>query len=388
MARLLGVNWTFFFDGGLAGQRLLGSVFQPSAFGVFLLLSVYLFLKERRAWAVASSALAAVVHPTYLLAAALLTGAYLIWCGPVQKHWKQAIGLGVLALALVAPVVVYVYGSFGQAATTQTAQTAVEARRILVEFRIPHHAQISTWFDLPSFIKIGMIAAALWIIRKQRMLFTILLTVSLGCAALTLVQILTGSHVLALIFPWRPSTLLVPLSTGLLAGAAVQRLRGLPTWVTLASLTAVSVLAGAGIFYTAHDFQQKATAPDQAMLDWILTNSQDEDAFLVPIKMENFRLETLRPMYVDFMAIPYDGADVLKWYARLLSTDRFYREQSCSRVVDFAYDGGVTISSLNKNGLSTANFSSRCTRIPITSYTGLTAESGSPSASNNFRRPL
>ena len=32
--------WEYAFDGGVAGQRLLGDVLQPSAFGAFLLLSV------------------------------------------------------------------------------------------------------------------------------------------------------------------------------------------------------------------------------------------------------------------------------------------------------------------------------------------------------------
>ena len=38
--RLLGETWEYLWDGGVAGQRLLGLVFQPSAFGVFLLLSL------------------------------------------------------------------------------------------------------------------------------------------------------------------------------------------------------------------------------------------------------------------------------------------------------------------------------------------------------------
>ena len=160
---------------------MLGTVFQPSAFGVFLLLSIYLFLKGRRGWAVLSAVLAATVHPTYLLAAGLLTAGYLLVVGLQERRWKQAAGLAVLALVAVAPVVWYVYGSFAQAAQPEAAQMAAEARRILVEFRIPHHAQIKTWFDLSSVIKLGLVAAALVVIRKQRALFTVLLTVSLAC---------------------------------------------------------------------------------------------------------------------------------------------------------------------------------------------------------------
>lgn len=345
LARGLGPSWIFLFDGGLAGQRLLGTVFQPSAFGVFLLLSIYLFLKGRRGWAVLSAVLAATVHPTYLLAAGLLTAGYLLVVGLQERRWKQSAGLAVLALVAVAPTVWYVYGSFAQATQPEAAQMAAEARRILVEFRIPHHAQIKTWFDLSSVIKLGLVAAALMVIRKQRALFTVLLIVSLASAALTLVQWFTQDNTLALLFPWRPSALLAPLATALLTGALVSRLpqRWLaPGWIPAACLGMLLLLAVAGALYSANDFHQKATAPDRAMLDWVAQNSSDEDVYLVPVKMENFRLETLRPVYVDFMSIPYAGPDVMTWYGRVLSTDRFFAEQPCQEVIDYVYDGDIT----------------------------------------------
>jgi len=345
LARGLSPDWIFLFDGGLAGQRLLGTVFQPSAFGVFLLLSLYLFLTGRRVWAVLSAVLAASVHPTYLLTAGLLTAGYLIVVGWQERRWKQAAGLAILALVSIAPVVGYVYGSFAQAPQPEIAQMASEARRILVEFRIPHHAQIATWFDGSSILKIGLVIAALVVIRKQRALFTVLLTVTLSIAALTLTQWITQNNTLALIFPWRSSALLVPLATALLTGALIARLpEGWLSlaWLPKACLGALVLLALAGAFYSAHDFRQKASAPDRAMLDWVAKNSTPADIYLIPVKMENFRLETLRPAYVDFMSIPYAGPDVMTWYARLLSTDRFYKEQPCQEVIDYVYDGGVT----------------------------------------------
>ncbi len=78
LQRLFGGDWPYLFEGGVAGQRLLGPVFQPSSFGVFLLLSVYLYLTDKKSLAVLSAALAATFHPTYLLSAAALTLAYLI----------------------------------------------------------------------------------------------------------------------------------------------------------------------------------------------------------------------------------------------------------------------------------------------------------------------
>src|SRR3990170_1580713 len=47
LARLVSPEAEFLLEGGVAGQRLLGAVLQPSTFGVLLVLSVALFLQQR-----------------------------------------------------------------------------------------------------------------------------------------------------------------------------------------------------------------------------------------------------------------------------------------------------------------------------------------------------
>jgi hypothetical protein len=102
--QLLGEPWEYLWDGGVAGQRVLGSVFQPSTFGVFLLFSVGLFAQRRMAWACAAAALAAYVHPTYLLPAAILVLAYCLITWTEERSLRRPLLLGLLALALVTPL--------------------------------------------------------------------------------------------------------------------------------------------------------------------------------------------------------------------------------------------------------------------------------------------
>src|SRR5206468_2919009 len=71
--RWLGLAYPWYFQSGLAGQYLLGSIFQPSTFGVLLVGAVYLFVRGRTYPAVVCAALAVLVHATYLLPAGLLT---------------------------------------------------------------------------------------------------------------------------------------------------------------------------------------------------------------------------------------------------------------------------------------------------------------------------
>jgi len=68
--KLIGYNLSHLLEGGVAGQKILGSVFQPSIFGVFLLLSVYAFLRNRPFVAVLFSGVAATFHASDLLSAA------------------------------------------------------------------------------------------------------------------------------------------------------------------------------------------------------------------------------------------------------------------------------------------------------------------------------
>ena len=57
---------------GVAGQYILGGVLQPSVFGVFLLLSIYLFLKGRFLFSIIAVGVAAIMHVSYMLSAAML----------------------------------------------------------------------------------------------------------------------------------------------------------------------------------------------------------------------------------------------------------------------------------------------------------------------------
>jgi hypothetical protein len=117
LSRLVGVNWTYLLEDGVADQRMLGPVFQPSTFGVLLLLSIYFFLRRRPYLAILAAVLAACFHPTYLLAAGVLTGAYLLTTGWEERDIHKPLALGALALLAVAPILVYVYRSFGGASS-------------------------------------------------------------------------------------------------------------------------------------------------------------------------------------------------------------------------------------------------------------------------------
>jgi hypothetical protein len=341
-SRWIGSNWAYILEDGVADQRMLGPVFQPSTFGVLLALSVYLFLRRKPLLAALAAALAAIFHPTYLLASGVLTASYMLVAYREQRRLAAPLWIGLCALIPVLPLLAYLWVSFGGESATITAQ----ARQVLVEYRIPHHAIITEWLDLTVVVKVAIVVLCLFIVRQQR-IFLVLLLPFLAASLLTLLAALIDSYGLALLFPWRISTLLVPLSTALLIAFLVMRLLRLPqlgsaAWqraLTVLSLMAViaSVLVG-GLRFTL-DWQRKAQDAERRLESYIYAQHSAGETYLTPVKMQDFRLFAGAPVYIDFKSIPYRDSDVLEWYRRVQNADRFYKTKDCDLLQSLAGEG-------------------------------------------------
>jgi hypothetical protein len=344
LSRLIGVNWAYVLEDGVADQRMLGPVFQPSTFGVLLLLSVYLFLDRKPLIAGLSVALTAIIHPTYLLAGGMLTASYMLVAFQEKRQVKEPLLIGLSALFPILPLLVYLWPAFGD----QLVGIGLQARQILVDYRIPHHALVSQWLDATALFKIGLVVLCCVLVRKQRILWIILLPF-LAAILLTLLQLISNSYSLALLFPWRISILLVPLSTSLLIAFLITRLMSLhvmqsPGWqnvIKVASLLAVTLAVLVGGLRFILDLQRKAQEAERTIEAYIYTHKSAQEVYLTPVKMQDFRLFSGAPVYIDFKSIPYKDADVLEWYRRNQLVDRFYKDKDCETLRSIQ-DEGVT----------------------------------------------
>jgi hypothetical protein len=344
LARALSPWGGSFFEDGLAEQRILGAVLQPSVFGVLLVVSVRFFIKKRPYAAVLFAVLAAAFHPTYLLCAAILTAAYVTAILLQDRDPKRAALAAGLALLCALPVAAYVYSVFAPSDPGSSAETY----RILVHERLPHHALIRWWWTAGSTAKVVLIALGLAVVRKTR-LFPVLLIPALLGAGLTLVQLATGGDALALLFPWRISSLLVPLSSLSILAAAVDFASRRRLWerlrtpaVRAAALLGMILLASAGIAKFVLDLTEKESRHEQGLFTYISVHHQPEQTYLIPPKMEEFRLRTGSPAYIDLKSIPYRDLDVLEWYRRLQLINRLYLEFDCSVADGLRAQGAVT----------------------------------------------
>ena len=349
LTSVLGVTDPFLLEGGMAGQRLLGQVLQPSTFAVFLVLSIYLFLKKKPYLSLASMAVAIYFHSVYLLPGALMVLSYMWTTYREERSAVKALALGAAALLLVSPTLVYTASIF----RPSSSEVITRVNDILVNFRNPHHANLLAWWDWMAAVKVVIIVVALWIVRKTR-LFPILAIMSLGSVFITFIQLITNSDWLALIYPWRASIVLVPLSSSVILAFMVTRIPALsriraqepPRWTLLAMLILITGLMIAGIARFQLETGILQGENSRPMMEFVSEHKSPSDTYLVPTDMRNFRLTTGAPIFINFKSVPYLDTDVLEWYDRVRRARFFFRDRvegvDCDLLRQFQEEYGIT----------------------------------------------
>jgi hypothetical protein len=369
-ARIFGVDYPWYFQAGLAGQYVLGPMLQPSTFGVLLLLSLCFFARGKPYLAVTCSSLGGVCHSTYLLPAAMLTMGYLAVLVS-ERRIRHAFQVGVLALVLVLPSVIY----NGLTFRPSSLENFAEAQRILVHFRIPHHTIPELWFDNIAAAQVGWLVLGIVLSWRSRLFPVLLISASLALA-LTLIQVATGSDALALLFPWRVSVILIPAATAIIltrlalavSGRAssgvnpVARLVPRLSWA--GGLLIVAVVVAGGVLIMSLRLAYQERDEELAMMEYVRAHLSPGDCYLlpvpipelkasvrgsfksdfkplpalqkdkqfIPINLQRFRLHTGAPIFVDFKSIPYQDLDVLEWHERLILNDRICKQLKAGKV--------------------------------------------------------
>jgi hypothetical protein len=349
--QLLGKDYPWYLQAGVAGQYVLGPGLQPSAFGVLFLVAIHAFLRGRPWLAIACVAAAADMHSTYLPMAAFLTLAMM------AVTWRRgerrvALLLGALALLLVTPVLAYDLLLFAPT----DARTFAEAQRIIAHDRIPHHAQPSLWFTTIAALQYLWIVAAIVLVRRTPLLLLMLIPLVLS-VAFTLLQLATGSDTLALLFPWRVTAILVPLATAIIF-ARLATLGPPPRPTVAVCSVALAALVAGGIVIMARGLAYRQSPEELPLLDFIREHKQRGDLYLLPVEvpkpgaagstsftppprrdqqqglisvdLQRFRLFTGAPIFVDFKSIPYKDAEVIEWWHRVRVARAFYERSDWS----------------------------------------------------------
>ncbi len=311
---------------GVGEKRILGDMLNPATFGALLLLSVYLFLRNRPFLAVTAAVVAAFFHPSYILNAGILTLSYMLILVRKGEGLGRPLGVGAYAFVLILPLLIYAGTTFRQTDPSIWKQS----QDILVRIAYYPPSVPALWLGATAYLKVGLMLWALYVIRRTD-LFLIMLLSFVATTGLTILQMLTGSTTLALLLPWRVSAFLVPLSTVILVGYGLSALldRPGPKPISTRALSAASVvvlilLVGAGAVETKWRFDAAADANWPGVMRFVRANKAPGQTYLIPPTWRSFRLFTGAPVFAERSVIPYTDVDVMEWYKRVRLADAFY----------------------------------------------------------------
>ena len=342
-----GVDYPWYFQAGVANQYILGAGLQPSVFGVFLLTAIALFAHGLPRLAALAVALACTLHSTYLLPGALLVIGLMARLCVTHSPWTAA-RVGAVALAGVLPVTIAAAVTFRP---TDPALFA-EAQRVIAWVRIPHHCDVNRWLDPVAWLQLAWAGLGIVALRRTS-LFTPLAVAAALAALLSVLQIVTHSSTLALLFPWRLSAVLVPLATAVLFARLLAPLEKRASSTALIVVAGMAILAAVAAAWdiTRNGRAHQVGTTEDGLQDYVGTFCKPGDVYLLPanfpkppakpgsgsssfvpvpksgpvvFELQRFRLETGAAAYVDFKSIPYADADVIDWHDRVKNCVRWY----------------------------------------------------------------
>jgi hypothetical protein len=343
--------------GGIAEQDLVGGGgegFQPSDFGVFLLLGILLLLRGKVAPAILSWGVAAVLLPAYISCAATLLISFVVLLrlkpeeGVRFSWWAFLVAAGIVSASMM---------DVAWHFRPTNADLFARANDILAYVRIPHHSDPKQWNLYDVAAKSALVGTALWVFRRERI--GIIIAVPLVAVVVgTAVALLTHNAPLALIAPWRCSTFLVPLAFFLLLARGLSLVMdhleasdNLTRSVRCALFGIVALALGIPVVMGSEQkFASYISSKQPAHFVFIRTHSQPGDLYLTDIGDDNFRLETLTPQFVSWKTHPYKDIEVIEWYARAQRANQVFsfqdmdgrRSLNCDALAQLARDYPLT----------------------------------------------
>jgi len=357
---LLGVDlprlpWWQMTHWGVAEQEIFGhSMFQPSAVGLLLPLALAWHLDGRPVRAATLTGAVLLVHFSYVLIGACLVSAFMVTAAQRTRSLVAPAVIGAVGLAFAIPAIIYVVARL----SPTDAETSRRSAAILVG-HIRQEADPHVWLGAKAAVQVLWMIAGVVLASGTELFLALLAPLLLG-VALTSAQIASGNTQLALLFPWRVSVLLVPVSTALIVRALIAHAAQGRAWTT--RHRQLQRLAGAAITLSAllgcirmtltfayfyddrpltarldrvvperwrRDFA-KALRPDTLpMMEFVRETAIRGDLYVVPPELERFRLRTGAPIVADAKSHPYKDVEVIEWYTRLQLVSTFYGTSDC-----------------------------------------------------------
>ena len=312
---------------GVAGLSVINQTLQPASFGVFFFISLAFYSHSKIFLSLFSLCIAVYFHPTYLIHSIFFVTGYLVHNFLIRK---SIIFFKIILIysCLILPVIFFLFHNF----IINEADINLLAQKILVEERIPHHANISHWLSYKDFISIAIIFVGIFIARNNHFLFIPLIIICILSISISLIQYLTENYFIALLLPWRASVFLIPISSLIIISHLVKRVNLNIKFVTFLFLITYSFFLIKNILVE-EKFNQKLH--NKSDLFVFLKSSEKIDLLIIPTHLEDIRLNTSVPVFVNWKMHAFKNDEIIKWDKRIKIVNDFYGSKNSDQQLSF-----------------------------------------------------
>lgn len=307
------------FFAGVAGQSVINQTLQPSSFGVFFFVSLAFYLNSHLLLSILCLCIAVYFHPTYLIHSIFFMLGYSV-LDLRNKSYKKIFKQNLIFILFIIPVVIFLYRNF----IIEDTLINNFAQKILVEERIPHHANISHWFSYKDLISILIIFIGLFFIRKNKSLFIVLSSITFVSLLISFIQFYFGNYFIALLFPWRSSIFIIPITSMIILSILIKKttfknIMGYKS-VIFFFIIIFSVFSFKS-FFTEEKYNKKLRDKNDL---FSLINKNKIDLLITPIYLEDIRLNTSTPIFVNWKFHAFKNDEIIEWYKRVKIINEFY----------------------------------------------------------------
>ena len=311
------------FFSGVAGQSIIDAGYQPASYGVLFFLGIYFFLINKIFLSILFICISASFHPTYIIHSGFLVLGFSMYFFLFKKY-SDLLKIFLYYSLLILPITIFVFFNF----LNLDRDTTILGQEILMK-RIPHHADIHYWFSYKDIISIITFFISLILIRDKTKLFISLGIFGFCSIFLSIIQYFVEINSLALIFPWRSSVFLMPLSSIIIISFLIDKFREKLLnkkkliYVVFFSISIFFGLKSHILENLNSNFEKKIF-----LFNKIKKYYNEIDSILVPIDTVSIRLNTGLPIFINHKHHPFKHNEIIDWDLRLKLASNFYNAKN------------------------------------------------------------
>ena len=314
------------FFSGVAGQSVIDAGYQPASFAVFFFVGIYFFLIEKNLLCIFFICLAATFHPTYVLHSGFLVLGiltYYLWL----KNYLIFFKIIIIYSILILPITIFIIVNF----LTIDENFILLGQEILLK-RIPHHANIHQWLTYKdSFILLSYFIS-LYLVRNNSRFFIFFLVFGMCSIFLSVTQYFINNNSLALVFPWRTSVFISPISSIIILSFFLNQINLDKTKLRTISFFLI-ILTSMTFYVKSHHIKNLNLKfkKDINLVKEIKKNFNSVERLLIPIDLDFIRMNSGLPIFIDWKHHAFRYDQLIEWQLRVDLVNKFYSSKTADK---------------------------------------------------------